>query len=307
VTADRLEIGIVMTTHHLQNGIDEQRANDLNVRLTSDTYTWIYGFQGGRCDACRGLFSFQRREYDPTLGRWMQQDPAGYVDGKNLYQALLGAPTEFDDMTGLEAQPAGANTYSNGSPTIQSATPSASPPTTQPSPPSASPPTTQPSPPSASPPTTQPSPPTTRPFPPGFQGPRPTPPSTGPVTQPTPVSLAFRPSPVRINVRQHDPANESQDAKQVKVQVLRGKTIVRSRAEVTVSRFIKVPEDDGDASVDPTIVKGQSVNIVNNDGFVVFDVVGIRCGRVKVAFKVDGVEAPDILDIVVLPPGASTR
>jgi RHS repeat-associated protein len=77
----------------------------------SDTYTWIYGFQGGRYDSYAGLYNFQRREYDPTLGRWMQQDPAGYVDGKNLYQALLDAPTDFNDMTGLQAMP--GNTYSN--------------------------------------------------------------------------------------------------------------------------------------------------------------------------------------------------
>jgi RHS repeat-associated protein len=74
---------------------------------TSDTYTWIYGFQGGRYDSYAGLYNFQRREYDPTLGRWMQQDPAGYVDGKNLYRALTDSPVDFVDPLGLQTQPAG--------------------------------------------------------------------------------------------------------------------------------------------------------------------------------------------------------
>jgi RHS repeat-associated protein len=73
----------------------------------SDTYTWIYGFQGGRYDSYAGLYNFQRREYDPTLGRWMQQDPAGYVDGKNLYRALTDSPVDFVDPFGLQTQPAG--------------------------------------------------------------------------------------------------------------------------------------------------------------------------------------------------------
>jgi RHS repeat-associated protein len=72
---------------------------------TGDTYTWIYGFQGGRYDSYAGLYNFQRREYDPTLGRWMQQDPAGYVDGKNLYQYVDGNPVASTDSFGLQAGP----------------------------------------------------------------------------------------------------------------------------------------------------------------------------------------------------------
>jgi uncharacterized protein RhaS with RHS repeats len=50
------------------------------------------------------LYSFQHRELDPTLGRWIQQDPAGYVDGKNLYQFVSGTPVVRRDPLGLAGE-----------------------------------------------------------------------------------------------------------------------------------------------------------------------------------------------------------
>jgi RHS repeat-associated protein len=74
-------------------------------------------------DAPSTSVKLQHRQNDPTLGRWMQQDPAGYVDGKNLYRALTDSPVDFVDPLGLQTrpaaaglptpQPAGANCYSN--------------------------------------------------------------------------------------------------------------------------------------------------------------------------------------------------
>lgn len=39
--------------------------------------------------------------YSPTLGRWMQMDPAGYVDGANLYQFVNSQPVNGTDPAGL--------------------------------------------------------------------------------------------------------------------------------------------------------------------------------------------------------------
>lgn len=41
--------------------------------------------------------------YSPTLGRWMQQDPAGYLDGANLYHAYVSNPHGRLDPMGLNA------------------------------------------------------------------------------------------------------------------------------------------------------------------------------------------------------------
>ncbi|WP_428936901.1 RHS repeat-associated core domain-containing protein [Fontivita pretiosa] len=62
---------------------------------------WVYLHQGGRYDAISGLYHFRNRDYNPTLGRWMQQDPAGYFDGANRYQYELGAAVAHLDPLGL--------------------------------------------------------------------------------------------------------------------------------------------------------------------------------------------------------------
>jgi len=41
------------------------------------------------------------RNYHPTLGRWIERDPAGYVDGPNLYAYVSGNPAVSVDPTGL--------------------------------------------------------------------------------------------------------------------------------------------------------------------------------------------------------------
>jgi RHS repeat-associated protein len=60
-----------------------------------------YLFQGGRFDTISSLFYFDNRDYRPTLQRWMRQDPIGYINGVNTYQALGSNPTSHRDPTGL--------------------------------------------------------------------------------------------------------------------------------------------------------------------------------------------------------------
>lgn len=43
------------------------------------------------------------RNYDPSTGRWMQRDPAGYVDGNNQYQYARSNPTKYTDWQGRSA------------------------------------------------------------------------------------------------------------------------------------------------------------------------------------------------------------
>ena len=38
--------------------------------------------------------------YDPTLGRWINQDPAGYINGANTYQFVTSNPVNAMDPTG---------------------------------------------------------------------------------------------------------------------------------------------------------------------------------------------------------------
>jgi len=47
--------------------------------------------------------------YHPTLGRWVQRDPMGYVDGSSLYTYVRSAPTQNTDRLGLFAPPVPPN------------------------------------------------------------------------------------------------------------------------------------------------------------------------------------------------------
>jgi RHS repeat-associated protein len=65
-------------------------------------YGWKFLFQAGRQDNS-GLYSFRHRDYDPVMGRWIEQDPKGYVDGLNLYQAFGSNPVNRTDPLGLDS------------------------------------------------------------------------------------------------------------------------------------------------------------------------------------------------------------
>jgi RHS repeat-associated protein len=51
------------------------------------------GFTGYRYEAITGLYHVRFRDFDPFRGRWLQRDPAGYMDSNNLTEAI-------DNMTG---------------------------------------------------------------------------------------------------------------------------------------------------------------------------------------------------------------
>jgi len=68
----------------------------------SSSYAWNYLHQGSRWDADGGLYSRRRREYSPTLGRWIQNDPIGFQAGDiNLYRITANNSIIFSDPSGL--------------------------------------------------------------------------------------------------------------------------------------------------------------------------------------------------------------
>lgn len=77
----------------------QSRIPNLKSR-TSFSNPWMW--TGQRYDVVTGLYSFLRRTYSPTLGRWLQHDPGEYVDGVNLYAYISGNPLMGVDPFGLE-------------------------------------------------------------------------------------------------------------------------------------------------------------------------------------------------------------
>src|SRR5262249_38278683 len=74
--------------------------------LGGSGYGWNYLHQGGRYHDFgdgTGLYHFRSRDLSPTLGRWMQEDPLGYVAGdNNLYRYVGNNPHNLLDALGLQ-------------------------------------------------------------------------------------------------------------------------------------------------------------------------------------------------------------
>jgi RHS repeat-associated protein len=51
-----------------------------------------------------GLICFGFRYYDPSISRWISKDPAGFIDGPNLYAYCHNNPLRCCDPFGLESQ-----------------------------------------------------------------------------------------------------------------------------------------------------------------------------------------------------------
>ncbi|MDJ0899037.1 MAG: SpvB/TcaC N-terminal domain-containing protein [Xenococcus sp. MO_188.B8] len=59
-----------------------------------------YRYSGKERDDATGLYYYGARYYAPWLGRWLKPDPAGTVDGLNLYEFVGGNPVTYVDMEG---------------------------------------------------------------------------------------------------------------------------------------------------------------------------------------------------------------
>jgi RHS repeat-associated protein len=71
--------------------------------ISASAYAAVYLFQGGRLDPNTGNYIFQARDYSPSLGHWLEQDPAGYGAGSlDLYGAEGDNPVNRSDPTGRD-------------------------------------------------------------------------------------------------------------------------------------------------------------------------------------------------------------
>jgi RHS repeat-associated protein len=59
------------------------------------------GYCGYLFNPNAAIYTVRHRHYEPVLGRFMEADPAGYVDGMNLYQYARGGSLHIQDPMGL--------------------------------------------------------------------------------------------------------------------------------------------------------------------------------------------------------------
>jgi RHS repeat-associated protein len=73
--------------------------------VEASAYGNPFAWTAQRYDAGVGLYAFPFRSYSPSLGRFLQRDPLGYIDGPNLYEYVRSMPTYYVDPLGLETPP----------------------------------------------------------------------------------------------------------------------------------------------------------------------------------------------------------
>lgn len=73
----------------------------------------VYRYSGKECDNSTGLYYYGRRYYVSWLGRWLNPDPAGTVDGLNLFAFVGGNPVTDSDEDGLKKKAKGAVAVAN--------------------------------------------------------------------------------------------------------------------------------------------------------------------------------------------------
>jgi RHS repeat-associated protein len=59
-----------------------------------------YRFASREWDVESGLYYYRARYYNAVFGRFLQRDPAGMVDGPNVYGYVKNNPVNYRDPTG---------------------------------------------------------------------------------------------------------------------------------------------------------------------------------------------------------------
>ncbi len=94
ITQTDYDISIADDGKSSSGGVGEAGLFSRGVRNSIGYCGYIYNEDSG-------LYTVRFRTYSPTLGRWLERDPAGYVDGMGLYEYVRGGAIDAVDPSGL--------------------------------------------------------------------------------------------------------------------------------------------------------------------------------------------------------------
>src|SRR5207248_1941494 len=86
------------------SGGTNMRFDPFGNRVVLSNAGWVdpYGYAGRIWDAAILAYNNRAREYDPELGRFLQQDPLGQQDDVNVYDYVHNNPANATDPSGNE-------------------------------------------------------------------------------------------------------------------------------------------------------------------------------------------------------------
>ena len=93
----------VVETYRYSAFGEEEIINERGRVISDSSAGNPWRYRGKRVDKDVGLMYFGYRYYDPEVGRWISPDPAGAIDGPNLYAYARNNPMKYVDYFGLNS------------------------------------------------------------------------------------------------------------------------------------------------------------------------------------------------------------
>jgi RHS repeat-associated protein len=97
-------LGSVTSLSNSSGALVSTNVYDSFGKLTSSGGTIInpYRFTGRELDSETGLYYYRARYYDPSIGRFINEDPIGFAGGFNFYAYVRNNPINWVDPLGLK-------------------------------------------------------------------------------------------------------------------------------------------------------------------------------------------------------------
>ena len=94
----------IVESYHYSAFGEEEITNERGRVVADSVIGNPWRYRGKRVDKEVGLVCFGQRYYDSEIGRWISPDPAGDIDGPNLYTFAHNNPITYVDYFGLAAE-----------------------------------------------------------------------------------------------------------------------------------------------------------------------------------------------------------
>ena len=78
-----------------------------NLTASTGTIPNPFQYTGREFDSETGLYYYRARYYDPSVGRFLSEDPIRFIEGADFYLYVANDPTALADPSGLQHSPGG--------------------------------------------------------------------------------------------------------------------------------------------------------------------------------------------------------